>query len=473
MLFERFEDKGLSQYSYAVGCKGAGEVAIVDPRRDSDVYLEYAAAQGVRIAYVLETHIHADFASGARELAERTRARLLLSALDRGELYEVKFPHEDLHDGRAIEIGTTRVVSRHTPGHTPEHMSFLVYDRARSADAPLMMLSGDFLFVGSLGRPDLLGEEAKRALAGRLFDSVQRLPDLPDGLEVHPGHGSGSMCGAGMSDRPMSTLGFERVANPYLQRGLDREAFVRKILGNVPPFPPYYRRMKTVNSSGLPSLNGLPGLNALALDEFKARVDRGHVVIDLRDQLSFGGGHIPRAFGIAAGQDLSTWASWVVPYDTPILLVDAVQGPAGDASRIEEAVRALVRVGLDQVEGYLAGGMQAWSAAGLPQAHTPQLTPAELHARLEAGDRIRVIDVRTDGEFSRGHIDGARHIMGGFIADRVAELRNGTDPIAVTCAAGYRSTVAASVLERANVGPVYNVTGGMGAWERAGLPTVT
>jgi hydroxyacylglutathione hydrolase len=473
MLFERFEDKGLSQYSYSVGCKGAAEVAIVDPRRDIDVYLHYAAAQGVRIAYVLETHIHADFASGARELAERTGARLPLSALDRGELYEVKFPHEDLQDGQAIVIGTTRLVSRHTPGHTPEHMSFLVYDHARSASSPLMLLSGDFLFVGSLGRPDLLGEDAKRALAERLFESVRRLPDLPDGLEVHPGHGSGSMCGSGMSDRPMTTLGFERVANPYLKRGLDRAAFVAHILGNVPPFPPYYRRMKTVNSSGLPSLNGLPGLKALGVGEFRSRVDRGHVVIDLRDQLSFGGGHIPRAFGIGAGQDLSTWASWVVPYDTPILLVDAANGAAGDAARIEQAVRSLVRVGLDQVEGYLAGGMEAWGAAGLPQTHTPQLTPAELHARLKAGERIRVIDVRSISEWERGHIDGARNIMGGFLADRAAELKDSNEPIAVTCAAGYRSTVAASVLERAGIGPVYNVIGGMGAWTRAGLPTVT
>lgn len=470
MLFERFEDKGLAQYSYAVGCRGAAEVAIVDPRRDIDVYLEYAAANAVGIAYVLETHIHADFASGARELAERTGARLLLSALDRGELYEVKFPHDDLRDSQSIDIGTTRIVSRHTPGHTPEHLSFLVYDRARSSDTPLMMLSGDFLFVGSLGRPDLLGEDAKRALAGKLFDSVQqRLSDLPDGLEVHPGHGSGSMCGAGMSDRPMSTLGFERIANPYLRPGLDRAAFVAKILGNVPPFPPYYRRMKAVNSSGLPSLNGLPGLKALGVDEFASRIDRGHVVIDLRDPLSFGGGHIPGAFGIGAGHDLSTWASWVVPYDTPILLVDGADG-AGDSSRIEQAVRALVRVGLDQVEGYLHGGMQAWGAAGLPQGRTPQLTPAELHARLRAGDRIRVIDVRTDSEWERGHIDGACHIMGGFIADRAAELKESREPIAVTCAAGYRSTVAASVLERAGVAPVYSVIGGMGAWTRAGLP---
>src|SRR5512132_1861511 len=186
MLFERFEDKGLSQYSYAVGCKAFGGVAIIDPRRDIDVYLDYAASHGVRIDYVLETHVHADFASGARELAQRTHARLLLSEFDRGELYEVRFPHEDLPDEHSIVLGSARLVSRHTPGHTPEHMSFVVYDTARSGQTPQLMLSGDFVFVGSLGRPDLLGEAAKRGLASRLFDSVQALADLPDGLEIHP-----------------------------------------------------------------------------------------------------------------------------------------------------------------------------------------------------------------------------------------------------------------------------------------------
>ncbi len=467
MLFERFEDKGLSQYSYAVGCRSYGAVAIVDPRRDIDVYLEYASDRGVRISHVLETHVHADFASGARELAERSGARLVLSAFDRGELFEVKFPHEPLQDAQTITLGTTRLVSRHTPGHTPEHMSFLVFDTSRSGDTPLMMLTGDFLFVGSLGRPDLLGEEAKRDLAGRLYESVRRLPDLPDGLEIHPGHGSGSMCGAGMSDRPMSTLGFERMTNPYLRKGLDRAAFIEQILSNVPPFPPYYRRMKALNSEGPPSLTALPGLTPLSLADFKSRLDRGHVAIDLRDQLAFGGGHVPGALGIGAGQDLSTWAAWVVPYDKPILLV------AGDDSQIEPSARALVRVGLDDVQGYLRGGMDTWSAAGLPMSHTPQLAPIELHERLKRGERMRVIDVRTDNEWRSGHVDGARHIMGGLLPARAAELLNGGEPIAVVCSAGYRSTVAASILERAGVSPVINVTGGMTAWRRAELPETT
>ncbi|MGH7589166.1 MAG: MBL fold metallo-hydrolase, partial [Gemmatimonadota bacterium] len=200
MLFERFEDPGLSQYSYAVGCPAAGALAIVDPRRDIDVYLDFAAENGLAIEHVLETHIHADFASGAKALAEATGAQLHLSAYDESEKYEVAFPHTETRDGDSIEVGSVRLEALHTPGHTPEHLSFLVYDTTRTADVPELLLSGDFLFVGSLGRPDLLGEDAKRELAHRLYDSVrEKLAELPDGLEVHPGHGAGSMCGAGMS----------------------------------------------------------------------------------------------------------------------------------------------------------------------------------------------------------------------------------------------------------------------------------
>lgn len=466
MLFERFEDSGLSQFSYAVGCPGAGAIAIVDPRRDVDVYEEFAGDQGVEITHVLETHIHADFASGARELAERTGAKLNLSAYDRGEKYEVAFPHEKLEDGDAIEIGSVRIEALHTPGHTPEHLAFLVYDTHRSAEVPEIMLSGDFLFVGSLGRPDLLGEEAKRELAGRLFASVRdKLSALDDGLEVHPGHGAGSMCGAGMSARPLSTLGFERVANPYLDARLTEAEFVEKLLGSAPPFPPYYRRMKTLNSAGPPILDGLPGRDAIPVEEFHALVEAGHVVVDLRDQLAFGGGHIPEAFGIGIDGGLSTWAAWVVPYGTPILLV------AENAFAVDGAVRALVRVGLDQIRGWLEGGMNAWRQRGLPIATLPQLSIPEL-ARARNEGSVDVLDVRADGEWHEGHIEGAIHVHGGMIEERLDEIPRNGRPLAVICGSGYRSTVAASVLKRAGFRDVRNVPGGMRAWKSARLPVV-
>jgi len=467
MLFERFEDSGLSQFSYAVGCPGAGTVAIVDPRRDVDVYLEFAADQGLAITHVLETHIHADFASGARELAERSGARNCLSTYDAGETYDVAFPHQEIADGDAIEIGSVRIVALHTPGHTPEHLSYLVFDTHRSADVPELLLSGDFLFVGSLGRPDLLGEEAKRGLAQRLFASVRgKLAELPDGLEVHPGHGAGSMCGAGMSARPLSTLGFERVANPYLDPDLTEGAFVEKILGSAPPFPPYYRRMKTLNSAGPAILGGLPGLDPIAVSDFRSQAEAGHVVVDLRDHLAFGGAHVPGALGIGVDGSLSTWAAWMVPYDTPILLV--AENPAD----IEPAVRALVRVGLDDVRGWLEGGMGAWRRQGLPIDTLPQMSIPELAAAIEDRPAIDVLDVRSDGEWDAEHIEGAVHIHGGFVAERIDEIPRNGRPLAVVCGSGYRSTAVASVLKRAGFENVRNVPGGMQGWRSARLPVV-
>lgn len=470
MLFERIEDKGLAQYSYVVGCERAGDVAVVDPRRDVDVYLDFAAARGLRITHVLETHIHADFASGARELATRTGAQLALSAFDTDETYQVRFDHVALRDRDTIALGNVRLQALHTPGHTPEHMSFLVFDGARSPDHPMVLLSGDFLFVGSIGRPDLLGKGQTDALARRLYDSVRRvLSVLPDGLEIAPGHGSGSMCGAGISGRPTSTLGFERIANPYLRTGLTETEFVRMVLERVPPFPDYYPRMKALNARGPRLLNGLPGLNAVPVDQFRHGLAASGgvepVVIDLRDQVSFGAGHIPGAFGIGAGVSVSTWASWVVPYERPLWLV------ASRDEDIEPAVRSLVRVGLDDVRGYLAGGMPAWIDAGGAQARTPQLAPGQLAARLgEAG--LHVLDVRTDQEWDDGHIEGAQHIIAGQLTAHLSQLpTDGT--IVVTCGTGYRSTVAVSVLERAGRTGVINLTGGMSAWHAAGLPVVT
>lgn len=467
MLFERFEDKGLAHYSYAVGCKAAGQLAIVDPRRDTDIYVDYARAARVRISHVLETHIHADFASGARELAAHTGAELFASGHDDGETFQVRFPHRDLFDRDVIELGSVRIQALHTPGHTPEHISLLVYDTARSDAVPELLLSGDFLFVGSLGRPDLLGEEATRSLATAMFESVRAcIGDLPDGLEIHPAHGAGSMCGSGMGGRPSSTLGYERIANPYLNAALALDEFIDRLVGDVPPFPPYYRRMKKINSEGPALLDGLPGRNAIPADEFRGLIEEGAVVIDLRDQLAFGGGHIEGAFGIAFDPDLSQWAAWVVPYDHPILLV-----PAGP-EQVDETIRRLVRVGLDDVRGHLDGGIGSWIKAGYPLAETDQLTPAQLQKRRRRGDAIEVLDVRTDEEWEGGHIQGARHIFGGWLPDRVDELPRDGVKLAAICASGFRSTVAASVLERAGFSDVANVAGGMDAWRRAGLSLV-
>lgn len=459
MLLERIEDEGLAQYSYIVGAHDAADVAVVDPRRDIDVYLDWSRRHGARIAFVLETHVHADFASGARALAARTGATLLASAHDRGETYEVTHPHRDIAHGERVSVGDIDLEAVHTPGHTPEHLSYLIFER--SSPEPAAMLSGDFLFVNSVGRPDLLGEEESGTLAGQLYESVQRLQSYPDALPIYPGHGAGSMCGSGMGQTPTTTLGQERQGNPYLCRGLSREAFVQRVLESAPPLPPYYRRMKRLNAAGPAILDTRPGQGALDVAAFNGLVQAGNVVIDLRDPMAFGAGHVPGAFGIGAGKLLSMWAAWVVPYDTPLLLV-------GDDSTLEEATRALTRVGLDDVQGFLQGGMSAWVAAGLAVAHTPQIAPQELHDRMTGRHRPHVLDVRTDDEWRDGHLPGALHIMGGYLPERVGDVPRDR-PLVVMCGSGYRSTIAASVLERAGVSPVTNLTGGMQAWTDAGL----
>lgn len=461
LLLERIEDEGLAQYSYIVGSRGAAEVAVVDPRRDMDVYLDWCRQRGARITFVLETHIHADYASGARALAERTGATLLVSAHDGGEAFEVTGRHQDMAHGTRISVGGVDLEAVHTPGHTPEHLSFLVFERDRPE--PVAMLSGDFLFVGSVGRPDLLGDEESVGLAGQLYDSVQRLQAYPDTLPMYPGHGAGSMCGAGMGQAFSTTLGQERQSNPYLEPALSRETFIQRVLESAPPFPPYYRRMKRINAAGPPFLDQLPGHRALDVEAFHWHVKAGHVVIDLRDQTAFGAGHVPGAFGIGAGRMLSMWAAWVVPYDTPLLLI-------GDESEIDEATRALIRVGLDEVQGFLHGGMAAWTSAGLPVAHTAQLTPGELQRQLAARNRPHVLDVRTDAEWREGHLPEAFHIMGGYLPDRVGEVPR-DQSVVVMCGSGYRSTIAASVLQRVGFTHITNLTGGMKAWKDAGLET--
>ena len=459
---QRFEVPGLAHYSYAI--EAAGEAAMIDPRRDIDVYTAYAAANGLRISHVLETHIHADYASGARELAETTGAELLVSGHDGGQDFQYRFPHQAFRDGEQLRMGDLRFVALHTPGHTPEHLSFLLYD-AQKGMQPVALFSGDFVFVGSLGRPDLLGEQAKINLAESLYESLQKkIAGLPDSVEVYPAHGAGSMCGSGMdSGRAQSTLGYERQFNPFFLEA-DKTAFVARILGNVPPFPDYYRRMKRVNSEGPKILRGLPGNAPMALSEFQTAIgSEGATVVDLRPPGAFGAAHIPGAFNIGVGPSLSTWAAWVVPYDRPIFLA------GNDGTDYEDAIRSLVRVGLDDVRGYLAGGIRAWIEAGAGSATIPQISVAKMQELAAKGAYL--LDVRSDGEWQSGHVKGATHIMGGELPQRTSELPGNT-AIHVICGSGYRSSVAVSVLARAGFRNIVNVSGGMTAWNQQKLPTV-
>jgi hydroxyacylglutathione hydrolase len=458
---ERFEIPGLAQYAYIIASNG--QAAVVDPIRDIDTYLDYARQHQLTITHILETHIHADYASGATALAAATGAELWLSAHDTNEDFVYAFPHHPFADGESLTLGAVRIQAVHTPGHTPEHLSFLVFDTERSTQHPAAIFSGDFLFVGSLGRPDLLGEGAKQRLAQELFESLQhRIASLPDFLEVLPAHGAGSLCGSGMSDRQQSTLGYERYVNPFFQ--LQSEDFVQQILATVPPFPDYYRRMKRLNSDGAPLLSTIPGDNPITPEQLQRLLQTGSVaLVDLRRPEAFGGAHIPGSINIGAGQNLSLWAGWMLDPNTPIVLI-------GDEDASEEqARRSLIRVGLDNIHGYLDGGIAAWIVAGFPLAHIPQASAQELHR--STSDHV-TLDVRSNTEWNSGHIDGAKHIMLGDLPQQLDSL-NPADTIYTVCGSGYRSSIAASILIANGFSSVINMESGMTAWNSQSLPITT
>lgn len=465
MIFEQFEVKGLSHFSYAVGCGACKEIMIIDPKRDYDTYIDYAKKNGYKIAYVTETHIHADFASGAKELAEKTGAKLLLSAYDDGELFDVQFPHTELREGDMINIGGISLKVLHTPGHTPEHISFILYEAARSEKDPLMMFSGDFLFIGSLGRPDLLGEEAKIGLAKKLHHSVtEKLKDLPDGMFVYPGHGAGSFCGAGMSSASTSTLGMERLSNPYLNQKYTEEEFVDKILSNSPPFPEYYKKMKKLNSEGPRTLNGVPQPKRMSGEEFKQAIIGEKVeLIDLRHPLNYGGGHISSSINISNNNLMSSWAPWVISYDKPIYLISDKE------ENIDENVRKLIQVGLDDIRGCITE-IEKWVQSGNRFMSTGQISVKELHDNLKEEKDSLVLDVRSENEWNSGHIENAKHMFLGNIPEEGQNVAEKDKKLYVICGGGYRSSIAAGVLQNMGYTNVVNVFGGMGAWKNANLP---
>lgn len=468
LLYQRFIP-GLAIASYLVGDERTGEAAVVDPTRDVDDFLHYAADNGLHIQHILETHVHADFVSGARELKARLgdQPRIHASGLG-GPEWTPPYADSVVSDGSEVRIGSIRLQAVHTPGHTPEHVSWALYDETRSKETPWLMFTGDFLFVGDVGRPDLLGEEAMRQLAHQLYASVfERLPAVPDITEIFPAHGAGSLCGKAISSRRSSTVGFERRFNRALRQKLEDE-WVRDLMADMPLAPPYFRRMKQVNRTG-PALIGpeLPGQQRWSARQVHERVCENCLILDVRSKEAFAAAHIPGAINIPLGPNLPTWAGWVLPYDRPILMV------ADDARYVPEVVTHLLRVGFDQVQGYLEGGLDAWQQGGFPLAALATWSVQQLAERLRGGSgALTLLDVRTQQEWNAGHIDGAIHIHGGKLQEQFAQVPR-DKPVAVVCGSGYRGSIAASFLKREGYRDVVNVLGGMTAWKAAGLPTVT
>ena len=470
MLLHRVWDPKLAQASYLIGCTEAKEALVIDANRDVDQYLALAASLNLRIAHVTETHIHADFCSGSRELAARAQARLYLSD-EGGDDWRYAFAAAEgavlLHDGDRFEMGRVSVQALHTPGHTPEHLTFLVTDGA-AATEPIAAVTGDFVFVGDVGRPDLLELAAgvggtMEAAARTLFRSLQRFKQQPDWLQIWPGHGAGSACGKEMSPIPHSTVGYERRFN-WAFGVTDETEFARLVLAGQPDPPKYFGTMKRLNRDGPRLLGGVPRPVPLEPERVIEVMNGGGLVIDTRTAAEFASGHIPGTLNIPFNSAFTTWAGWVVPYDRDVHLLSA----RADGRQAEGAMRDLAMIGLDRVAGsFGAEALGAWTQAGRALTTIPRITARELVERMRAG--AVVVDVRGRAEWEAGHIPGAPNIPAGEIADRLDELPK-ERPLVVHCAGGTRSAIAAGLLDASGLTDIVDLPGGFGEWEREGLP---
>ena len=452
MHFKQFYVGCLAHASYLIGDRG--EAVVVDPSRDVQMYLDEASAHGLTIRWVLETHLHADFVSGHRELAARTGAEIAI-----GARAEVGYPHRGLAEGDEIRVGGVTLRAMETPGHTPESLCFLVYERA-GEPAPWAVLTGDTLFVGDVGRVDILSSRLPvRELAGMMYDSLHgKLLRLPDDTRVYPAHGAGSLCGRSIGKETWSTIGREREMNPALvDRG--REAFIAEITRDLPETPVYFLHSRDLNKAG-PTLDRQRSFPpALAPRACADRMEEGAVLLDARVAAAYAACHPRGALHVGLDGQFASWVGTLVRPDEEILLLV-------EPERAEEAVTRLARVGYERVAGLLDGGCERWAAQGLPTAALAQVSAAD----LIPGD-ASVLDVRRAPEFEGFHLAGARHIPLARLRDRLPELDRGR-PWTVVCASGYRSMIAASVLERAGL-EARNVVDGMDAYLRAGLPVTS
>ena len=458
LVFKSFFAEGIAQLSYLVGDDSEGTAAIIDPRPDVDVYLHEAQRREVSITHIFETHIHADFMSGSRELAERVGgAKIYCSHEGRAEY---GFEQEGIRSGDEFTFGDTLLKVQHTPGHTPEHVAYVLAEKDR-ADSPWGTVTGDSLFVGSAGRPDLLGEEETDELTEQLFHTLRDFYlQLDDGTIICPGHGAGSACGADIGDRPMSTLGYERRFNQFLQID-DFEQFKKFVQEGAPPVPAHYPRLKKVNAAGAPLIGHVPACPGLPIDAFRQQAENNSLqVLDVRSMLAFGGGHVPGAINIGGSRpELSVWAGDMLNPDKPILLI------LEEDFQLPRIVTLLWRTGFMNFGGYLVGGMKMWQNAGLPLKKLPQMSVQE----LKEDHGTQRLDVRSPSEWQQGHIPGAMHHFVGKLRDQMPDLdRN--QPVATYCASGYRASLAASLLQRAGFEKVHNVPGSWKAWTSAGYP---
>lgn len=448
MTFQQFYLACLAHASYLIG--EGGECAIVDPQRDVDQYIDEAAKLGMAVRYIIETHLHADFVSGHLELAERTGAEIVM-----GAQADATFPHRAVHDGDTLPLGGIELRIIETPGHTPESISILIVEDG----APRKVLTGDTLFIGEVGRPDLAGGRGftSEEMAAMLYDSLHdKLLALPDDVEVWPAHGAGSACGKNISKERSSTIGIQRRTN-YALAPMSRDEFVKMLTTDIAPPPPYFAKDAAINRGGARSLAEVHAPH-LAPSTAVAFIEEGGIAIDVRDPLYFGASHVPTSLNIGLGGQFASWAGTLLSFDDRLVVI------AEDEERATEAVMRLARVGLENVIGWIAFDEWPFETRALAQ-----ITPAELR---DDRQRIHVVDVRGAGEFASGHVPGAQSVPLNELPKRIDEIEESV-PLAVICAGGYRSSIAASLLERAGREALVNVIGGTGAWVRDGFAVET
>jgi hydroxyacylglutathione hydrolase len=459
MYFKQFYLGCLAHASYLIGSDG--EAVVIDPQRDVDEYLAEASAHGFQIKYVIETHLHADFVSGHQEIAARTGAQIIF-----GEKAGVTFAHRPVRDGEEITIGKVVLRFLETPGHTPEGICILVTD-TEAPDQPEKLLTGDTLFIGDVGRPDLAGGKGytPQMMAEMMYDSLHgKLLKLPDEVEVYPAHGAGSMCGRNMSKETSSTIGEQRKFN-YALRPMSKEEFVTMMTADLPEAPSYFPKDAEINRSGARGLSELQPPQPLTPEEVLQLRKEGHVLLDVRSAADFGAAHVPGSINIGLGGQFAMWAGSLIPLNASIVLI-------GDTrAQIDESVVRLARVGIESVKGYLDGGVQRWRDEGLPVETIPQVSVAQLKEQIETDD-LQIVDVRRPAEYVNGHVPHAFNAPLASLDNSLGPLPLQKDKLtAVICAGGYRSSAAASLLQQRGFSNLLNVAGGTGAWVTAGYPT--
>lgn len=459
MYFKQFYLNCLAHASYLIGSDG--EAAVVDPQRDVDQYVTEAEAQNLKIKYIIETHLHADFISGHRELAARTGAQIVF-----GKAAHATIAHLPVRDGDELSVGRVKLKIIETPGHTPESICVLVTENAgEDACAPQKVLTGDTLFIGDVGRPDLAGGKGytPQMMAGMMYDSLhEKLMRLDDAVEVYPAHGAGSMCGKHLSTETSSTIGAQRQFN-YALQPMTKAQFVAMMTTDLPEAPAYFSQDAEINRSGADALSGLPKPQPLSPDEVRDFGQHGCVILDVRTAGEFGSAHVPASLNIGLGGQFASWAGSLIPITAPMVIV------ANSEEQVEEAQIRLARVGLENMKGFLADGIDGWQAAGFEVAEVPQISVGELKNLIETQKSLQVIDVRRPAEYESGHAPRA-------VAAPLAKFRetlptlglNPDGPSAIICAGGYRSSAATSIAQQLGFTNLLNVTGGTTAWIKAG-----